>query len=128
MLFFYVEIVGILISGGGLLSSAEVYIPSLQKSCSLPSLRASRYRHTQNNLLACGGFGSDTATTCELYSPGVGWRPEPYTLAEERRGHSSWTLSNGSVVLLGGEGTTRTEVLTPGVGTRPGFPMRYPTS
>ena len=119
---------GILISGGGLLSSAEVYLPGLKKSCSLANMTASRFRHSQSNFLACGGFGSDTAMTCELFSLGVGWRLEPYTLTEERRGHSSWTLNNGSVVLLGGEGTTRSEVLTQGVGTTQGFAMKYPTS
>ena len=65
-----------------------------------------------NNLLAC------RRKTCEVYNPGVGWRQENYTLLEKRSSHTSWSLSNGSVVLLGGGFSDQTtEVVTPGVGT-----------
>ena len=117
---------GLLISGGfngGYLASAEVYIPALNQSCLLPNMTTNRTQHSQNNLLACGGYGRPTS--CEVFTPGVGWRPEPYRLREERRGHTSWTLSNGSVLLLGGEGSyNTTEIITPGLGTRPGFGLR----
>ena len=74
----------------------------------------------------CGYVGKGV-TTCELYTPGAGWRLEPYNLEDGRYDHKSWTLSNGSVVLLGGEGGyfLTTEIVTPGVGTRPGFSHQY---
>ena len=127
----YVNLLGILISGGqgflGYTASAEVFIPALNKSCSLPSLTNSRHEHSQNNLLACGGQGTTgTETTCEGFTSGVGWRQEPYILTEERRYHTSWSLSNGSLLLLGGEWSNTTEVVIPGVGTRPGFSLKYP--
>ena len=116
---------GILISGGLFsgdvgLSSAEVYIPGLNMSCLLPNMTTSRHFHSQNNLLACSGF--DANTTCEVFTPGVGWRREPYNL-EERYDHVSWTLNNGNVVLLGGKGSSANtaEIITQGVGTVSGF-------
>ena len=120
--------VGILISGGqngagDPVASVEIFIPDLNKSCSLPSLTTSRSDHSQNNFLACGG--ETTPTTCEVFTPGVGWSPEPYSLTEGRRHHTSWTLNNGSVLLLGGLETRTTEILTPGVGTGPAFSLKY---
>ena len=62
---------------------------------------------------------------CEVFTPGVGWN-ESYYLREQRVGHASWTLNNGSVVLLGGsESLTTTEVVTLGSGSTPGFELMY---
>ena len=47
-----------------------------------------------------------------------------------RWGHSGWTLSNGSLLLLGGqraEAENSTELLTPGSHTRAGFGLKYPS-
>ena len=113
-------------------SSAEVYIPGLNKSCLLPNMTNSIFGHSQNNLLACGGYDTNVSdTTCEVFNPGVGWRSEPYSLIDScgRSGHTSWTFNNGSVLLLGGgclESTNTTELITPGVGTKPGFSLKYP--
>ena len=86
-----------------------------------------RYSHSQNNLMACGGLPIGE-TTCEVLIPGGGWRLEPYNLTEERLDHTSWTMNNGSIVLLGGEKSVNTtEIITPGVGTRPGFDLKYPS-
>ena len=64
---------------------------------------------------------------CEVFTPGVGWN-ESYYLREQRDGHASWTLNNGSVVLLGGSGsssTSTTEVVTLGSGSTLGFELRH---
>ena len=115
-------------------STAEIFLPDLNTTCSLPALTLRRGHHTQNGLLACGGWNRydevGPPSTCEVFTPGLGWRPEPYSLTERRYGHTSWTLSNGSVLLLGGivSGTQNTtELVTPGVGTSRGFDMKYPS-
>ena len=125
-----ISLLGILISGGyhaSALASAEVFIPALNRSCSLPYMTTTRYGHSQNNLLACGGYGS--RSTCEVFTPGVGWRPEPYSLESCGRSyHTSWTLNNGSVLLLGGgcwSDENTTVLITPGVGTKPGFSLEF---
>ena len=58
---------------------------------------------------------------CEVFTPGVGWN-ESYYLREQRDGHASWTLNNGSVVLLGGSGSSST---TEGSGSTLGFELRH---
>ena len=61
----------------------------------------SRRGHTQTNLLACGGGGEYSGgrveTLCEIYSPGLGWTQEPYTLPRRRYDHTSWTLRGGVI-------------------------------
>ena len=119
ILLFY--ILGILITGSYYYLSndtmAEIYVPELQKTCSLSSMTMQRYGHTQNGFLSCGGFDGKSWSddTCELYVPGVGWRLEPYNLMEWKFRHTSWTLKNGSVLLLGSlfDGIN-TELVTPG--------------
>ena len=111
------------------LSSTELFIPGLNTRCSLSALSRPREDHTQT-VLSCGGQGSlkGTSTSCEAYTPGAGWRLEPYNLTRERWAHTSWALSNGSLVLLGGWlDDSTSEIVTPGVGTRPGFNMKYPS-
>ena len=115
---------------------AEIYVPELQKTCSLSSMTMQRYGHTQNGFLSCGGDDWTDVTddgnpwsydTCELYVPGVGWRLEPYNLMEWKWTHTSWTLKNGSVLLLGSLfDRNKTELVTPGVGTVPGFYLNNP--
>merc|ERR1711936_967869 len=94
---------GILITGGisreHILWSAELFVPELNKSCSLDSMREYRYQHSLAGLMSCGGTGNYD-DHCEVFSPGSGWSLEPYDLTERRSGHTSWTLSNGTVLLL----------------------------
>ena len=74
------------------------------------------YNHSNND----GGYSS--YETCDLYVPGVGWRPEPYTLNTWKSDNTGWTLKNGSVLLLGNDlDDNVTELVTPGVGSVPGF-------
>ena len=122
-------IAGILIigganGGGGCYITGEVYMPALNKTCIFPQSDFMRIRHSETGFLACGGHSK--GNTCEFYTPGVGWRLEPYNLTQRRSDHTSWTLNNGTVVLLGGgDGPTSTEFVTPGVGTWPGFSLKY---
>lgn len=124
--------IGILITGGigqyegPILSSAELYIPDLDRSCSLPDLPVTRDGHTQNSFLTCGGNGTEIETTCEVLIPGDTWRREPYKLTQKRSWHTSWTLNNGTVILLGGGFSSDTsENVTPGLGSAPGFSLKY---
>ena len=116
---------GILITGGHPnMRTAEVFLPETNRSCSLPPLTASRHRHTQSGLLACGGYERRAQSSCELLTR-AGWRTEPYSLTAARCYHSSWDLNNGSVLLLGGycsEGTS--ERVQAGSGTAPTFQLR----
>ena len=75
----------------------------------------------------CGGYL--TPSSCVSFSPGqTNWSQEPYSLLEKRYFHSSWTLSNGSVLLLGGvQSPATTELVTEGVGSSPGFDLKYPS-
>ena len=110
---------------------AEIYVPELQKSCSLSKMTLQRYRHTANGFLSCGGSFYNNSyngeedwsyETCEVYVPGLGWRREPYILNTWKADHTSWTLKNGSVLLLGSYfDDNETELVTPGVGSVPGF-------
>ena len=93
---------GILITGGHPNKrSVELFVPDTNLSCSLPPLSGPRHRHTQDGLLACGGFELTAKLSCERLTRS-GWRTEPYTLTAGRCYHASWDLNNGSLVLLGG--------------------------
>ena len=126
-------ILGIPITGGfsndERLSSVELFLPGLNLSCSLPDMTRTREDHT-HSVLSCGGKGylQGTSTSCEAFTAGAGWRLERYNLTTERWAHTSWALGNGSIVLLGGwSAHSTTEILTPGVGTRPAFNLKYPS-
>ena len=114
---------GILISGGnnenGSLSSVELFIPETNQICSLPPMTRSRYLHSQNQFLACGGGGRSSGSSCEEFNTKLGqWSLHPSPLIQSRRRHSSWTLGNGSVILLGGMHSLReniTELVSPGL-------------
>ena len=98
---------GILITGGtnknGSLSSVELFIPETNQICSLPPMTHSRHLHSQNQFLACGGGGKTSGSSCEEFNPKLGeWSLRTSPLIRSRRGHSSWSLTNGSVILLGG--------------------------
>ena len=85
-------------NSGGELSSVEVYVPSINKSCTLPSLPERRYDHTQDHLTACGGSFSFPVMSCTTFSGGK-WTTNK--LMEERNAHTSWVSPIG-LVLIGG--------------------------
>ena len=130
--------IGILMTGSTLSVNnkpiAEIFVPELNKSCSLSKMTLQRYGHTQNGFMSCGGSyynkndgGDWSYETCEVYVPGDGWRKEPYILNTWKKDHTSWTLNNGSVLLLGSKfDDNETELVTPGVGSVPGFTLNNP--
>ena len=114
-----------------------MYQPDRNESCILPqkiSLEKimqdfHRNHHTQTNLLSCGGGKLDknqseminnvdveVPSTCILYLPGKGYI-HAFNLTKKRYGHCSWTLNNGTVLLLGGlHSPTTTETLNVAAG------------
>ena len=111
---------GLVISGGeGALTSVEIFIPSTNHSCTLPSLPDWRYHHTMSGLTICGGL--DTKTTCLQLSFGV-WGVT-HTLRKERWDHSSWQSDQHGLILMGGwGGAMSSEVVEQGGES---FDMRY---
>ena len=82
------------------LSSAEVVLPTLNKSCILPEMTSARYRHSLTGRLACGGVGEEeTSTSCEELGEGE-WSLEVELGPRGRLGHTGWRV-NGTVLLMG---------------------------
>lgn len=83
---------------GGLHSDrkAEVFFPPY--SCKLPDLPESRYYHTQNGFLTCGGGNSQK--TCNKWDPETGTWPLSHNLPSGRS-ELSWTTGSGTY-LIGG--------------------------
>ena len=99
--------------------------------CNLPSLPESRYGHTQNGLVACGG-GNVTYSTSTCFTFQNGFWIESYNLTEPRNLHSSWKMPDG-LVLLGGKNyddywdpPITTEILTKDGATN-NFDLKYRT-
>ena len=102
-------------------------------------MKLPRTFHTQNEFLTCGG-GSGAEDdprphTCEVYNPlTASWSLESYNLTENMILHNSWSLGNGSVLLLGGvKGWTlselhayKTEMVTQGIGATQSFDLQHP--
>ena len=114
----------ILITGGydgSWLTSVEVFSPSgVRLPCSVPPLLASRYDHTQDGEVACGGGFGDTSCATLTAS---GWITS-HLLTEKRHGHVSWSSPAG--LLLMGDWTT--ELLSDtGSSSTPSFGLEYET-
>ena len=121
----------IIISGGYLSSSVGRPVEILHANgsywCSLPNLPDDRYSHTQSGLVTCGGYRSDTRTSCLTFSSGQ-WRTS-HQLQHSRYHHSSWMSQHG-VVLMGGstwDSQTTTEMLTEDGQSSPSFTLKYDT-
>ena len=53
---------GLIISGGEPVEeSVEVFVPSTGQHCTLPDLPVKRERHTMEEMVVCGGGGSETS-------------------------------------------------------------------
>ena len=118
----------VLITGGNHLDTAELYLPSLGTSCSLPSLPEVRAYHTGDNDILCGGFGN---SDCLQWSPSNGSWEELVALDSWnlRYYHVSWTPGSGiGTYLMGGTGSGRTSTLIKPDGTQEtGFTLKYDT-
>ena len=109
------------------LTSVEVVSPSgVPLPCPVPPLPASRYDHTQDGLVACGGYGSTAVLTSCVTLTGSGWQ-ESHQLQEARAQHVSWRSPAG-LLLMGGHSNLTTELLTnTGSSSSPSFDLEYYT-
>jgi len=127
---------GIIISGGGPPDGTLEYSVLLLDEngfevCSLPNLPVERYWHTQDGLIACGGNGGvDARRSCHKFVDGD-WVEIP-ALFFPRSIHSSWLMSNGDLMLIGGgdeESYLTTEIIfEDGMGISPSFNLEYEVS
>ena len=100
----------ILITGGydlyGLSSVEVLTSDGSNLPCAVPPLPTSRYWHTQDGLVACGGYNGmgDTATrkSCTTLTA-AGWTTS-HQLQTERGWHVSWSSAAG-LMLMGGVDT-----------------------
>ena len=129
LVFFFMSVV--LITGGyngGNLKSAEIFNPVTKTSCSLPQFPETRFWHSEDGGLVCGGGDSDaTRKTCVKWSPASGTWTKSHTLREKRLSHVSWATASG-VYLIGGAYSVRTsekENLDGSV--EEGFSLKYHT-
>ena len=94
--------------------SAEIYHPDRDSPCVITNIPESRWQHTQDDTLMCGGGdGSYTTTprTCRKWNADTGdWDLVTESLTEGRAGHISWRPAEGAVTyIMGGwsrSGTT----------------------
>ena len=109
----------------GELSSVEVYVPSINTSCSLPSLSVGTFGHSQDGLLQCGGSGNNLQ--CHTFQSASGEWVKTHNLSEVREYHSSWQREDGTIVLMGGDDSpTTTEIVSDSSAvSTPGFSLKY---
>ena len=117
----------VLITGGQNTDTAELFVPSDGTSCTLPSLPQTRYVHTVDNHILCGGSGGEDS--CLQWSPDTGTWEELLTLDIARKNHVSWRPASGTgTYLMGGIYSKRTTTLiTSDGGQETGFPLKYDT-
>ena len=125
--YFLLLFLAVLITGGRDLNSAELYLPTLGSSCTIPSLPEVRYQHTVDNDILCGG--TLTSDSCLQWSPSSGSWEELLTLDKVRSNHVSWTPNSGiGTYLIGGNNEERTTTLIkPDRTQETGFTLEYET-
>ena len=122
----------VLITGGtgawGTEQSAEIYHPDLHTPCVLPDLPDSRYGHTQDGSLMCGG--RYTPRSCRRWNADNGtWDLVTESLTKDRHYPISWTPEDGSVTyLMGGWGSfTTSEAIHKNNSVTSSFPLQHIT-
>ena len=113
--------------------SVEMYVPSSNKTCSLPQLPVARYHHTQDGGLACGGYMNPNTRytpqviTCDLWTAGRWIHMWSHNLTQKRSDHVSWSTAEG-VFLIGGLYSPLTSELVKKDGrVEEGFALKYTT-
>ena len=122
----------VLVSGGAsngvTLASAELYDPATGHWTATGNLGTARERHTatllvSGQVLVAGGFnynGSNDVTlaSAELYDPATGHWTATGSLGAARYGHTATLLTNGKVLVVGGNGSVSfAELYDPTTGT-----------
>ena len=98
----------VLITGGYRTGqSAEIYYPDKDSPCVLPNIQDSRYDHTQDDTLMCGG--RNTHRYCRRWNADTGaWDLLTESFTEPRYYHTSWTPADGAVTYLMGGSQSET--------------------
>ena len=117
--------------------SVEIYHPDEQSSCKIRDLPESRWGHTQDGSLLCGGDepgcwwteGCKTKRSCRRWNPVTGaWDLEIEPLTELRYGHVSWTPADGTATyLMGGDLSEKTSDVIENGRVKASFPLQYVT-
>ena len=89
----------------------EVFFPASLTGCSLPDLPAPNRLASQSGGVMCGGENPRYSHSCHSFTDQGTWT-ESHQLLTERVVHSSWTTSQG-ILLMGG----RVSELTTELGT-----------
>lgn len=97
-------------TGGGSLSSAEVFVPSTGKLETLDGLSAARASHTATKLpdgriLVAGGYNGDYLQSTEIFDPRSARFTQGSNMSMPRSEHTATVLSDGRVLIVGGVGT-----------------------
>src|SRR5438874_9408195 len=99
---------------GNLVAVSEIFDPESQTSTASATLTTARVDHTATRLadgrvLVAGGTGdSGPLSSAEIFdptTPAAGFQVIPSTMTAARARHTATLLSNGPVLIAGGEGT-----------------------
>ena len=117
-----------MISGGmGSMQSVEVISKTGKTSCTLPQLPSERIFHTHDNNLICGGGYTENTTRSCIKLTSSGW-VYSHVLEQGRRGHSSWDVGTGTILLGGWLHPTTTEIANLNGTTQDWFTLKYDTA
>lgn len=105
-------------TGGGPLSTCELYSPATGLWTNTGSMQTARYGHTavlltNGFVLVAGGISNSiTWASSELYNPAAGTWTSTGNLNTPRAFASAFLLTNGTVLVVGGQGTGSTTLST----------------
>jgi uncharacterized protein YjdB len=112
----------VLVAGGSLLASADLFDPSTRMFSSTSSMVTPRSNHTatllpNGQVLIAGGFsGAAALSSAELFDPATGLFAPTGSLNIARQGHTATMLPNGKVLIAGGDALAA-EFYDPAAGT-----------
>lgn len=97
-------------TGGGSLSTTEIFVPSTGKMEASASLSTARASHTATKLpdgriLVAGGYNGDYLQSTEIFDPRSGRFSQGPNMSMPRSEHTATVLTDGRVLIAGGVGT-----------------------